>query len=133
MAAGFPRAVGPDKRDDFSFLHVERQAFKRVDGAIIHIDIGYVQHTAPSSAAKIGFNNPLVRTDFLRRTGSDQRTVIQHLNPLTDTHDQRHVVFDEQDAHTEHIPDLPDGFHQLPRFGRVHAGSRLVEQQNFWL
>ena len=38
-------------------------------------------------------------------------------------------MLDEHDGDLEHVADLDDVLHELLRFGGVHAGGGLVEQQ----
>ena len=38
-------------------------------------------------------------------------------------------MLDEHDGDLEHVADLDDILHELLRFRGVHAGGRLVEQQ----
>ncbi|CCY06109.1 putative uncharacterized protein [Eggerthella sp. CAG:1427] len=70
--------------------------------------------------------------DVGRAALGDDLAVVQHADALADTHDQIHVVLDEQNGDLEGIPDAADVLHQLRRLGRVHARRRLVQQQQQW-
>ena len=50
-------------------------------------------------------------------------------HPVADAHDHLHVVLDEQDGQAELGPQPGDELHHRRRLGRVHAGGRLVEEQ----
>ena len=79
--------------------------------------------------AQIRFDNPFVLLDLIRCAGSDTHTIFQHVQPLADTHDQTHVMFDKQNGNFKIVPQSPDHFHQLFGFLWIHAGSRFVQQQ----
>ena len=62
------------------------------------------------------------------RPCGDETPVVEHVDLLGDAHDQLDVVLDEQhgDAGVADVADLLD---QMGALGRVHAGRRLVQEE----
>ena len=59
----------------------------------------------------------------------DDLAVVEDGDPVADAHDHPHVVLDEQDRQAELAPEAPDEVGHLARLAAVHAGGRLVEEQ----
>src|SRR5881409_2628755 len=78
-------------------------------------------------AAEIGLNDPLIGLDGARRSFGDLLAVIEDEYHLAESHDDLHVVLDEQHR-LAGIPQPRDGVEQIVEEGAVHAGRRLVEQ-----
>src|SRR6476619_8654476 len=83
---------------------------------------------------------PEVRRDHLRMTANrgrvalgDDAAVVEHLDPIAQVHDQRDVVGDEHDRDRLLVTEPADQPQQLLGLDRVHAGVRLVEQEDPWL
>ena len=68
-----------------------------------------------------------------RRTLRDLLAVVEHGDPVADAHDHLHVVLDQQDGQAQTLAKLADEVGQLARLLRVHAGGRLVEQEELGL
>src|SRR5690606_5192322 len=82
--------------------------------------------------AEIGFADGWMRLDLGRRPLCDLLAEIEHRDPVGDGHDQLHVVLDEQDSDAA-VADLSDAVIEGANFLGVHAGCRLVEQQELRL
>ena len=68
------------------------------------------------------------RTSAGRALGDDL-AVVEDRDPVADAHDDPHVVLDEQDRQPELGPEPADEVGHLARLAAVHAGRRLVEQE----
>ena len=79
--------------------------------------------------SQIGFDNTGISTHLVRSAVGNHLAVIQHHDPLADTHDQRHIMLDEQDGDAELLPDKGNGLHEFPGFGIVHARCRFVQAE----
>ena len=62
---------------------------------------------------------------------SNHAAVIQHRDFLADTHNEIHIVFDEQDSNAELVTDAAHRLHEFFRLIGVHAGGRFIQQQQF--
>src|SRR5581483_7540983 len=80
---------------------------------------------------EIGLDHLWIVPNFLWRSFRDLKTIIEHINTLANAHDQRHIVFDEEDRNLELFPELTDEPHEGLLFGRVHSGRRLVQKEQF--
>src|SRR5690349_965077 len=90
----------------------------------------------PSGTARL----PEIRRDHLwmvadgRRVAlGDDPAVVQHLDPVAQVHDQRDVMGDQHDRDVLLVPQPPDQRQQLLRLDGVHAGVRLIEQEDLRL
>ena len=52
---------------------------------------------------------------------------------FADSHDEFHIVFDEQNRQIEFLSDKIDHTHEFRRFLRIHSGRRFVEQKQLRL
>ena len=66
--------------------------------------------------------------DSVGRPFGDDATEVEDGDAVAQAHDEAHVVFDQENA-VAAIADIADFFHQFGLFRRIHAGNRLVEQQ----
>src|SRR3989442_15733749 len=85
--------------------------------------------SAPSDAlaTEVGFNDTLVHLDPAPRPPGDLLAVVQHEDGLTEPHDDLHAVLDEQHG-LALVSEPPPGVEQVVEERAVHAGRRLVEQ-----
>ena len=94
--------------------------------------------------AQVGGNNLGVVLDFFRRALGDLLAEVQHHNPVGDVHHHPHVVLHQDDtAHAvpQHrrirvgdalaFEDIDDKAGDVLFFFQVHAGHRLIQQQDF--
>ena len=58
----------------------------------------------------------------------DRPSEVQHQDAVADGHHHLHVVLDQQDGHAL-VPDAPDQADQLLALALVHAGGRLVQEE----
>src|SRR5262245_26301984 len=79
-------------------------------------------------ATKIGLHDPRISLDRSETTLSNLLPEVQHRDSARELHDERQLVLDQQDRHAAAI-DLLDQRFELERLLRVHAGRRLVEQE----
>ena len=82
--------------------------------------------------AQIGLDDALVGLDLGGRALGDPLAVVEHGDALADAHDDAHLVLDEQDGDAQVVAEPSDETGHLVGLGRVHAGGRLVEQQEAW-
>ena len=78
--------------------------------------------------AEVRLDDGLVLLDGVRLAVGDALAVVEHRHPVAEAHDQFDVVLDEQDGDAR-VADAADAVDQVLPLGRVHAGGRLVEQQ----
>ena len=78
---------------------------------------------------EVGLDDARVVAHLLRRALGDLLAVVEHGDLLGDAHDDLHVVLDEQDREVLLVAQLAHEVGQLRGLLRVHAGGRLVEQQ----
>ena len=106
----------------------QRHALQGPDVAVADVDVGRAQacRACPRYAAM---------TSGLARTAAGSPSaieppVVEDLDPVAQVHDQRDVVGDEDDRDPQLVAQPADEPQQLLRLDRVHAGVRLVEQQD---
>src|SRR3954452_8440796 len=80
--------------------------------------------------AQVRLDHALVGADVLRPTLRDLLAAVQHGDALAHPHDDAHVVLDQQDGDLLLVPDPVDEVHEPGGLLRVHAGSRLVQEQH---
>src|SRR5262249_5436619 len=78
--------------------------------------------------AEVGLDHARVALNGRRRPFGDLLAEVQHGHDPGQAHDERHLVLDQQDRHAL-TTDLLDQRLELDRFLGIHAGRRLVEQQ----
>ena len=79
--------------------------------------------------AEVRLDNALVRPDLGARALGDLRAVLEHGDALGHAHDDLHVVLDQEHRHVPLVADAVDERDEVVGLLRVHAGRRLVEQQ----
>jgi hypothetical protein len=70
---------------------------------------------------------------FLRRAVGDLAAVVEHHHPVADVHHHAHVVLDQHDGGAELVVDVEHEAAHVLLFLQVHAGHRLVQQQELRL
>ena len=141
------RAVRAEEGDDLARADLERDALQRVDVARSRCGRRPALQAGPSrravrpggrrwsgrsrgrSLAQVGLDHPGVSADLVRGALGDLLAVVEHRDPVADAHDHPHVVLDEQDRDAQLPADAGDEVGHLAGLDRVHAGRRLVEQQ----
>ena len=98
----------------------------RLAVVIVH-PLNREQHTLP--LAEVGFQHERVQLDLIRCSFGDSLSKIEHRDALAQVHDHVHVMLDQDDGQLHTLVDPPDQLDQLERFLRIHAGRRLVEQE----
>jgi len=66
--------------------------------------------------------------DGCRRAFSDHGAVVQHKDLVRNVHDERHVVFDQENGGPG-VPDLAYQFSELVGLAHIEAAGRLIQQQ----
>ncbi len=140
------RAVGADERDDLAVIDGQRDATQGLDVAVVGVQVGDLEqrHVRPCPApargaaaltragalAQVGLDDPLVALDLRRRALGDALAVVEDRDALGDAHDHAHGMLDEQDGDAALVTEAADEGRRLGRLGGVHAGRRLIEQQD---
>ncbi len=70
-----------------------------------------------------------LRAHLVRRAVADLAAVVEHDHPVGDVHHDAHVVLDQHDRRAELVVDVEDEAAHVLLLLDVHAGHRLVEQQ----
>ena len=81
------------------------------------------------SGAQIGLDYLLVAGDLCRGSFCQLFSVIDDHDTVTQIHHELHIVLNDHDGDTV-IPQCVDKRHQLCSFAGIHAGGRLIQQQN---
>ena len=104
--------------------------------AVVGVDVRRPR-AAPSAHARllseVGLDHARVRAHLVGLALGDLLAVVEHGDALGDAHDDLHVVLDQQDRQLALVAQLPHELRELRRLLRVHAGGRLVEQQQLGL
>ena len=74
---------------------------------------------------KIGINDLLVVHDFVRPAVSDLLAMVEHYNPVRNSHDNAHHMLDDEDRRPPY-PDIPDEIDGFLALFRVEAGGELI-------
>src|SRR6266478_4740705 len=82
---------------------------------------------------EVGVEDRLIASDLARRAVGDLSAVVEHHHAIGDVHDHAHVVLDEGDRRAELLVDVEDEAAHVFLLLDVHAGHRLVEQQELGL
>ena len=95
-----PRAVRADEPDDLAGRDVERDAADGSDAAVRDLEIANLEraHSADRRLAEVRRGDVEVAADLARRALGERPALVEHLDPVADVHDQRHVVVDEEHA-----------------------------------
>src|SRR6266581_4423564 len=83
--------------------------------------------------AEVGVTDGRVLADLLGRAVGDLAPVVEDRDAVGDVHDHAHVVLDERDRRAELAVDVEDEAAHVLLLLDVHAGHRLVEQQELGL
>src|SRR6266513_3926934 len=82
---------------------------------------------------EVGVEDGRVLADVLGLAVSDLAPVVQDRDAIGDVHDHAHVVLDERDRRAELLVDVEDEAAHVLLLLDVHAGHRLVEQEELGL
>ncbi len=91
--------------------------------------VGCVLRVERHGVAEIGLPDGLAVADGGRPALGDHLAEVQDGDPVGDLHDHGHVVLDDEDREVALGADPADRLGQLGGLGGVHAGHRLVHQQ----
>lgn len=78
--------------------------------------------------AQIGFDNLGVMSDLVGGALGDDFAIVQHINFVTDSHDDFHIVLDEENSDSG-VGDAADEVEEVLGFGGVHTCSGFIEQE----
>src|SRR5659263_43516 len=79
--------------------------------------------------SKVCFDDPGVVADVLGHAFADGLAEVHDFDTFTYAHDHPHLVLDKQDGQVELVAKPVDHFHQFVCLCRVHAGCRLVQDE----
>ncbi len=77
---------------------------------------------------QVGLDDPGVPADFRRESLGDYLAVVQDHHPVADTHDQGHIVFNDQQGYPQ-VPQLFQEGHEVFGLPGVEARGRFVHEQ----
>src|SRR5512145_3307414 len=77
---------------------------------------------------KIGIDNPLAVHDFIRPAVSYLLAMVQDNDPVGDSHDHAHDMFDNEDRSAA-VPDLPYEFNRLMALFWVETRREFIKQE----
>src|SRR5258706_2798511 len=80
--------------------------------------------------AEVGRDDIRIGSNRCRIALGDELAVVEDLDPIAQAHDERDVVGDEDDRDRQLVAQSPDQAEQVLRLDRVHAGVRLVEEED---
>jgi hypothetical protein len=81
------------------------------------------------AAAEVGLDDQRVGRDLVERAFGDLDAVVECDDAVGDALDDVHVVLDHEDRVAAFVAQLADQLRQLVRLDGVHAGRRLVQEQ----
>ena len=88
---------------------------------------------ASIALAEIGGDDVGVGADLVGRAVGDLAAVVEHDDAVGDVHHHAHVVLDQRDRRAELVVDVEDEAAHVLLLLDIHAGHRLVEQQQLRL
>src|SRR6267378_1655305 len=86
-----------------------------------------------TAGPEVGVEDGRILAHQRRRPVGDLAPVVQHRHAVGDVHDHAHVVLDEHDGRAELAVDVENEARHVFLLLDVHAGHRLVEQQQLGL
>src|SRR5438309_5155171 len=78
---------------------------------------------------EVGLDHPRVPPDLIGRALGDFLAVVEDGHVVRDAHDDPHLVLDEEYRQSEFLSKAADELHEPPGLLRIHAGGRLVQEQ----
>ena len=87
----------------------------------------------PVLLAEVGADHVRVALHLGRGAGGDRRSEVDDEHAVGEVHHQAHVVLDHDHRHVQLVPDVEDVPRHVLGLLDVHAGDRLVEQQQLGL
>ena len=127
-----PAPFGPIRPTISPRLHLEREAAHGAHGAVANLerlDDERGHSSVPHGAlAEIRRGDVDVRADLGRRALGERRALVEHVDPVADVHDQRHVVVDQEHAGAVLVAHRSHDGGEAGHLGLRQAGGRLVHQ-----
>ena len=130
-------AVRPDQADDLAAPHLEREVAHGRDAAVGDVEPAKLEHRRLGAHAVASWHGALaeirrrdveVAADLVGRPLGERPALVEHVDPVADVHDQRHVVVDQQDARVVVVPHRADDGGELGNLGLGQPGGRLVHE-----
>ena len=135
MVVVLPGPVRADQRDDLGFLDLDRDVGHGLDPSIVdgHVDAAQARPSVPLIRhPQVSGDDSRVVADLGGQALGDLLAELQHHDPVGHTHDQPHVVLDQQHR-VAVVADLADEPHELVLLRRVEARRRLVQAEQLRL
>ena len=129
QGGAFAGPVRADQRDHLAGVDGQRDALQRLDRAVVGMDVRNFEQGHHACFPRYASITPGSARTTAGSTFGDLLAVVEHGDALGDAHHDLHVVFDQQDRQLQVVPHRPHELRQRLGFLRVHAGRRLVEQQ----
>ena len=111
-----------DERVDAAGDHAGDQQLEQVDEPLAHARL----------LAQVGADHLGVALDLVRRARGDPLAEGEHGDAVAQVHHHAHVVLDEHDRDAPLLLDVEDEAGHVLGLLLVHAGHRLVEEQDAW-
>src|SRR5262249_30872807 len=119
-----------DQGDDLPLIDHQRDPTQGVDIPVVGVDgVDFEQRHSGGSPAEVSFDHLRVAAHFVGRAVGDLDAVVEDGDAVGDAHYYLHVVLDQQDRQLQLGAQPLDEARQLGGLLRVHAGGRLVEQE----
>src|SRR5437764_1053895 len=80
-------------------------------------------------SAEVGLDHRGIADDVARLARRDRASVVQDDDTVGETHDEIHVVLDDDERQPQLVAQPCDELHERPRLGGIEAARRLVEQE----
>ena len=130
-----PGAVRADQADDLALVDLQANVAHGGDGAVAHLEAARARAPAQPSPvrhdgglAEVGGGDVEVAADLVGRALGERPALVEHLDPVADVHDERHVVVDQQHAGLVVVADRAHDRGELGHLRLGQPGRRLVHE-----
>src|SRR2546428_7129724 len=87
----------------------------------------------PELLAQVGFDDIRISLNFSWQALSDGTPEIKHKHAISDTHDERHIVFNKYLSDSKLFFDIQDHGGNVFRFIKAHPRNWFIQQQELRL
>ena len=125
-----PRAVRADQPDDLAGRDAQREPADGRDAAVRDLEVAELEraHSRTADSPRYAAATSMFPRISLRRALGQRPALVEHLDPVADVHDQRHVVIDEEHAGVVLVADRAHDLGERRHLGLGQPGGRLVHE-----